>query len=140
MQTTSIIISGIIILVAVVVIWKWWKTPHSNTKKNDDIPQQLIINEEISINTNTNTNTSDPPPMVFAVNDGGFLDLSDIEGKILNISFGNNQKTYVILLDSAEKDCEKEESENGITFKSKVGNTKLYQVTGKQYIINYTRL
>jgi hypothetical protein len=134
-QTTIIIISGIIILVAAVVLWKWWK-PSSDSKKNDDVPQQLITNEEVPVITNT----TDPPPMVFAVNDGGFLDLSDMEGKILNISFGNNPKTYAILLDNAEKDCEKEELENGVIFKSKVGNTKLYQVTGKQYIINYTRL
>jgi hypothetical protein len=63
-----------------------------------------------------------------------------MSGKILNIGFGAHPKTYVILLDHAEKDTEKVESESGVTFTSKVGTTKSYEVAGRPYIINYTRL
>jgi hypothetical protein len=45
-----------------------------------------------------------------------------------------------INFDNAEKDTEKLESQNGISFSSKVGTTKLYEVVGRPYIINYTRL
>jgi len=139
LSTSSWILFGIIALVAVVVIWKWWKKPVSHPKKNDDaIPMQshMITEEE----TGPPQTLSQPPPMVFAVNDQGNLDLTDINGKILNIGFGAHPKTYVILLDFAEKDTDKIESESGVIFSSKIGNTKLYEVAGRPYIINYTRL
>ena len=63
-----------------------------------------------------------------------------MSGKILNIGYGPNPKTYIGLLDKAEKDTEKVESETGVSFVSRVGNTKLYEVAGRPYIINYTRL
>jgi hypothetical protein len=63
-----------------------------------------------------------------------------MNGKILNMGYGAHPKTYVILLDYAEKDTEKVENDNGVNFISKVGNTKLYEAVGRQYIINYTRL
>jgi hypothetical protein len=136
LSTTSWILFGVIALVAVVVIWKWWKTPVNNAKKSDDtnlVEHKMITEEETGP-------PSQPPPMVFAVNDQGNLDLSDMSGKILNIGFGAHPKTYVILLDFAEKDTEKVESESGTTFTSMVGNTKRYEVAGRPYIINYTRL
>ncbi len=138
-STSSWILFGIIALVAVVVIWRWWKTPIDNSKKNDDIDQSdtRLITEE---NTGLPTDISTPPSMVFAVNDQGNLDLTDINGKILNMGYGSHPKTYVILLDYAEKDSEKIETESGVNFISKVGNTKLYDVVGRKYIINYTRL
>ncbi len=138
-STTSWILFGVIALVAVVVIWKWWKKPADNSKKDDDaIPTepQMITEEE----TGPPQNPSQPPPMVFAVNDQGNLDLTDMSGKVLNMGFGSHPKTYVILLDSAEKDTEKIENENGVSFVSKVGTTKLYEVAGRPYIVNYTRL
>jgi hypothetical protein len=139
MSSSSWIFFGIIVLIAVVVIWKWWKTPINNSKKNDDIIESQIhmITDE---GTGPPPSTVNPPPMVFAVNDQGVLDLSDINGKILNIGFGAHPKTYVILLDFAEKDTDKVEIEDGIKFISKVGNTKLYEAAGRPYIINYTRL
>lgn len=139
LSTTSWILFGVIALVAVVVIWKWWKTPVNNSKKDDDIThsvQQSIVEEE----TGPPPNTQDATPMVFAVNDKGYLDLTDMSGKILNIGYGSHPKTYIILLDFAEKDTEKVETENGILFNSKVGNTKAYEVAGRRHIINYTRL
>jgi hypothetical protein len=140
LSTTSIIIFGIIVLVAVVVLWKWWKKPSNNYKKDDDIipsEPQAITEEDTGPPPQTK---SEPPPMVFAVNDQGNLDLSDMSGKLLNIGFGAHPKTYVILLDFAEKDTDKIESDAGAMFASKVGTTKLYEVAGRQYIINYTRL
>ena len=135
----SWIFFGIIILIAVIVIWKWWKKPYDFLKKNDTISEtetHFITEEKIE----QPSSSSNPPPMVFAVNDHGNLDLTDINGKILNIGFGAHPKTYIILLDWAEKDTEKIESENSISFNSKVGNTKSYEAAGHHYIINYTRL
>lgn len=137
LSTSSWILFGIIALIAVVVIWKWWKTPSDNSKKDDDLNQKMITEE----NTDPPpTVQSQPPPMVFAVNDQGNLDLTDMNGKILNIGYGAHPKTYVILLDHAEKDTEKVESETGVTFTSKVGTTKRYEAAGRPFIINYTRL
>jgi hypothetical protein len=148
--TTPWLLLGIVILIVVIVVWKWWKSPsnkllitehsvHSDSgNENNQINQINQINQN---NQNNQKETSSPPPMVFAINDNGNLDLTDINGKILNIGYGPNPKTYIGLLDIAEKDTEKKETANaGIFFMSKVGNTKLYQVVGRPYIINYTRL
>lgn len=137
LSTSSWILFGIIAFVSVIVIWKWWKTP-INTKKDDDLLQQhpQLIEED----TSPPDTQSQPPPMVFAVNDQGNLDLTDMSGKILNIGYGPHPKTYIILLDHAEKDTEKIENESGITFISNVGNTQRYEAAGRPYIINYTRL
>jgi hypothetical protein len=140
-STTSWILFGVIALVAVVVIWKWWKKPVDNSKKNDDavsVQPQMIAEEETG--PPPEQTPSQPPPMVFAVNDEGNLDLTDMSGKILNIGYGPSPKTYIGLLDQAEKDTEKFESESGVTFSSRVGTTKRYEVGGRPYIINYTRL
>jgi regulatory protein YycH of two-component signal transduction system YycFG len=139
MLSTSWILFGVIVLIAVVVIWKWWKKPVNESKKNDDLAHsepKMITEEE----TGPPESTTEPPPMVFAVNDEGNLDLTDITGKILNIGYGHSPKTYVGLLHNAESDVEKFESDSGVTFSSKVGTTKLYEVAGRPYIINYTRL
>ena len=142
LSTTSWILFGIIALVAVVVIWKWWKKPVDDSKKNDDVapvnPQ--ITEEETGPPPETSLATAEPPPMVFAVNDQGNFDLTDMNGKILNIGYGPNPKTYINLLDQAEKDTDKQELEQGVSFVSKVGTTKLYQVGGRPYIVNFTRL
>ena len=123
------------------MIWKWWKKPVDNFKKNDDIKpveQQMIAEEDTG--PPPEQAPSQPPPMVFAINDQGNLDLADMSGKVLNIGYGPNPKTYIGLLDQAEKDTEKIDNESGVSFVSKVGNTKLYEVGGRPYIINYTRL
>jgi hypothetical protein len=142
-STSSWILFGVIALVAVVVIWKWWKKPVDESKKNDDLvpeQQKKMIEEETGPPPQESLSSAEPPPMVFAVNDQGNFDLTDMSGKILNIGFGPNPKTYINLLDQAEKDTDKVESETGVTFTSKVGNTKLYEVAGRPYIVNYTRL
>jgi hypothetical protein len=143
LSTSSWILFGVIALVAVVVIWKWWNKPVDNSKKNDDAVQpnvQLTNEEETGPPPETSLATAEPPPMVFAVNDDGNFDLTDMSGKILNIGFGPNPKTYINLLDQAEKDTDKQDTTQGVSFVSKVGNTKLYQVGGRPYIVNFTRL
>jgi len=142
LSTTSWILFGIIALVAVVVIWKWWKKPVDDSKKNDDVApvKPQITKEETGPPPETSLTTAEPPPMVFAVNDQGNFDLTDMNGKILNIGYGPNPKTYINLLDQAEKDTDKQELEQGVSFVSKVGTTKLYQVGGRPYIVNFTRL
>lgn len=142
LSTTSWILFGIIALVAVVVIWKWWKKPVDDSKKNDDVApvKPQITEEETGPPPETLLTTAEPPPMVFAVNDQGNFDLTDMNGKILNIGYGPNPKTYINLLDQAEKDTDKQELEQVVSFVSKVGTTKLYQVGGRPYIVNFTRL
>jgi len=73
--------------------------------------------------------------VVYAVNDDGNFDLADVSGKLLNIGFGPNPKVYINLLYQAEKDVDN----NGV-FISKVGNSKLYEIGGRNYTVNFTRL
>ena len=151
LSTTSMIIFGVIALIAVVVIWKWWKKPNLY-KKNDDLieyqkqdqdqdkDKDKKQKQEQKQEMSESTDLTQIPLTVFAVNDNGILDLTDMSGKILNIGFGRHPKTYAILLDYAENDTDKVEQGNTITFISKVGNTKIYDVIQQPYIINYTRL
>jgi hypothetical protein len=149
-STTSMIIFGVIVLIATIVIWKWWnkgttyKKPEIVADKSND-----MLEEEkqplIDSSDNSDTLATTPPvpatPMVFVINDNGNLDLTDMSGKVLNMGFGKNPKTYAILLDYAENDVDKSEHEDGsVTFVSKVGTTKHYDILDKTYIINYTRL
>lgn len=141
-SSKSIIIFGIIVLIAVIVIWKWWKKPSKSDKKNEELIDEprpeLEKKEEIRPPEQESEYGKEPPPMVFAVNDNGYFDLTDMSGKILNISFGSNPKVYANLLDQAEKDIVKDESSGQMA--SKVGTTKSYRVGDKYYIVNFTRL
>ena len=159
LSTSSMIIFGVIALIAVVVIWKFWKKPNLY-KKNDDLIQYQEQEQEQEQDKDKDkkqkqeqeqeqkqkqelsqsTDLTQIPLTVFAVNDNGILDLTDMSGKILNIGFGRHPKTYAILLDYAENDTDKIEQGNTITFISKVGNTKIYDVIQQPYIINYTKL
>lgn len=153
LSTSSMIIFGVIALIAVVVIWKFWKKPNLY-KKSDDLIQYQEENEdqtkdkdkkpehekEQKQELSESTDLTQIPLTVFAVNDNGILDLTDMSGKILNIGFGRHPKTYAILLNYAENDTDKIEQGTTITFISKVGNTKVYDVIQQPYIINYTRL
>ena len=112
-STTSMIIFGVIVLIATIVIWKWWnkgatykKSDNIVDKSNDMLEEEkqpLIDNSIIAPIEAAAT------PMVFAINDNGNLDLTDMSGKILNMGFGKNPKTYAILLDYAENDVNKSE-------------------------------
>lgn len=134
LSSKSWILFGIIALVAVVVIWKFWKKPQpSPVATQHQEPQKQILNDEKEVET-----PPPPPPMVFAVNDQGNFDLTDMSGKLLNIGFGPNPKTYINLLDQAEKDTYKDEATGQMS--STVGYTKSYEIAGQRYIVNFTRL
>jgi hypothetical protein len=141
-SSTSWVIFGIIAIIVVVVVWKWWNKPETtNVISQDNVTKSLIQGGEATLEPPTslqNTFGQPPPPMVFAVNDGGNFDLSDMSGKILNIGFGPNPKTYINLLDQAEKDISKDEATGKMA--SMVGTTKSYEVAGRPYIVNFTRL
>lgn len=79
------------------------------------------------------------PNTVFAINDNGNFDLMDENGKILNIGFGPNPKVYINLLDQSEKDTDKLETEHGVKFIRKV-DTKIYEIGGRPYTVNFTQL
>jgi hypothetical protein len=137
LSSKSWILFGVIALIAVVVIWKFWKKPTS-TPTQDTIPEvqkQILDSKEEEPPPSSPT---EPPPMVFAVNDQGNFDLSDMSGKLLNIGFGRNPKTYINLLDQAEKDVSKDEATGQMI--SNVGYTKSYEIGGQRYIVNFTRL
>jgi hypothetical protein len=139
-SSTSLIIFGIVALVAIAVIWKWWKTPKDGAKPEQPVALVANATDMAIADSAPPPQPTEPPPMVFAVNDSGNLDLTDMSGKILNIGYGPHPKTYIGLLDQAEKDTTRVETERGVIFTSNVGNTKLYQAAGRPYIINYTRL
>jgi hypothetical protein len=129
-------------IVVVAVVWKLWKTPKADVEQSIEKP--LIKNDAAIEEATTGPPQTDmssfgtpPPPMVFAVNDDGNFDLADMSGKLLNIGFGPNPKTYINLLDRAEKDVIKNEMGHMI---SHVGPTKSYEVGGHSYIVNFTRL
>lgn len=144
-STTSMIIFGVIVLIATIVIWKWWNKG-ATYKKSDNVADKsndMLEEEKQPLIDNSDTQVGPPmvTAMVFAINDNGNLDLTDMSGKILNMGFGKNPKTYAILLDYAENDVNKSEHEDGsVTFVSKVGTTKNYDILDQPYIINYTRL
>jgi hypothetical protein len=139
-STSSWVIFGVVALVVVVVVWKFWKKPSTSSQGQ---PMVIKEAEETTIVAapepppDTSGFGQPAPPMVFAVNDDGNFDLADSTGKVLNIGFGPNPKTYINLLDRAEKDVVKTETGQMV---SNVGYTKLYEVGGRPYIVNFTRL
>lgn len=151
-STTSMIIFGVIVLIATIVIWKWWNKgatykglPYKKSDNVADKSNNALEEEKQPLIDSSDTLATATPvpatPMVFVINDNGNLDLTDMSGKILNMGFGKNPKTYAILLDYAENDVDKSEHEDGsVTFISKVGTTKHYDILDQPYIINYTRL
>jgi hypothetical protein len=147
------IIFGVIVLIATIVIWKWWNKgatykgpPYKKSDNVADKSNDMLEEEKQPLIDSSDTLATATPvpaatPMVFVINDNGNLDLTDMSGKILNMGFGKNPKTYAILLDYAENDIDKSEHEDGsVTFVSKVGTTKHYDILDQPYIINYTRL
>jgi hypothetical protein len=141
LSSKSWILFGIIALVAVVVIWEFWKKPTSKSYESSDEPQKQILDSKANPPPEASEQieqSQQPPPMVFAVNDQGNFDLTDISGNLLNIGFGPNPKTYINLLDQAERDVSRDDTTGQII--STVGNTKSYEIAGKRYIVNFTRL
>ena len=109
-SSTYLMIFGIIIvIISGVVLWKWWKTPSPNmisTHTNDNTEQNKITRglDTKDAPTNVSPSPSSPPPMLFAVNDNGNLDLTDFNNKLLDSSYGSNPKIYLTLLAMATKD------------------------------------
>jgi len=124
---------GIIILLIVILNRKWIMNLFSSTKliKNEPDPDPKHDPDPIPDLKESDT--------IFAVNDNGNFDLANASGKILNIGFGPNPKVYINLLDRAEKDVDRIETENGITFNKKV-DMHTYQIGGKSYHVDFTRL
>ena len=120
--------SVLFILIIITIVWKWNWIKSLFSKK-------VLSNVQIETITQVEPITKVAPVTVFAVNDNGNFDLMDVQGNILNIGFGPNPKTYINLLDQSEKDTE---NQNG-TFHCKL-DSKLYEIGGKQYLVDFTRL
>ena len=128
-----LIVPFVIIVITIVIKLDWFKNFFTSKKSiskdiksenvYENIPKQIENKDE-----------------VFAVNDNGNFDLMDMNGKILNIGYGPNPKVYINLLDQAEKDTDKKDTENGVSFISKVGDTKRYVIGGRNYDVNFTKL
>lgn len=138
----------IIVVISGVVLWKWWNSTNNSSIGTFDSANSTKSSEQNTIN---DTNTTDisknslpvslPPPMLFAVNDNGNLDLTDFNNKLLDSSYSSNPKVYLNLLAMATKDVTESSTDEGIpSFSSNVGSTKSYEIGGDKFIINYTRL
>ena len=121
---------GVVLILILILNRKWFMDLFSSTK--------LIKNEptDPKPDPKPDPNESDT---IFAVNDNGNFDLANASGKILNIGFGPNPKVYINLLDRAEKDVDRIETEKGVTFNKKV-DMHTYQIGGKSYNVDFTRL
>ena len=137
-----ILLFCIIILVAFVALVLWYRS--RNTTKAIKNSELLIEPAVVPIPVAQVTAPAPAPvpiPKVFAINDGGYLDLADATGKILDRTYSPNPKIYINLLDLASKDVEAQEEDNTIKqFLSKVGDTKVYDIGGRKFMIDYTRL
>ncbi len=137
------LIAGVIVVVSVLLV-KWFRDRNEGKNERKNVGSNEGITErknEVNISKEIVTETikyGQVPLMVFAVNDNGNFDLTDMAGNLLDSSFGNNPKIYINLLDQAEKDIQKNDETGQMI--STVGNTKLYQIGQSSYIVNYTRL
>lgn len=131
----------IIIITTIIIKWNWFKNIFTRDKNVPTVPVENVPVENVPVeNTDVKQIENKDKKELFAINDNGNFDLMDMNGKILNIGFGPNPKVYINLLDQSEKDADKTETENGVSFISKVGNTKQYEVGGRSYVVNFTRL
>ena len=130
----------IIVITTIIIKWNWFKnlfTPVKNVPVGN-LPVKNVPVENIDVKQIENKDENKNE--IFAINDNGNFDLMDMNGKILNIGFGPNPKVYINLLDQSEKDADKTETENGVSFISKVGDIKQYEIGGRPYVVNFTRL
>lgn len=133
----------IIVITTIIIKWNWFKNLFTRDKPTvpvENLPVKNLPVENTDVKQIENKDENKNDNEIFAINDNGNFDLMDMNGKILNIGFGPNPKVYINLLDQSEKDADKIETENGVSFISKVGNTKQYEVGGRPYIVNFTRL
>ena len=128
-----LLIPIILIITTIIVKFDWFKKLFtSKTTPENNIPQHDIKMDEIKQIENKDE--------LFAINDDGNFDLMDMNGKVLNIGFGPNPKVYINLLDQSEKDTDRKEMNGRVSFISKVGDIKQYEIGGRPYIVNFTRL
>jgi len=121
-----------------VFVWRWWKNKGTPFSTKPPLQEQVPLVQDTGPPIPASNN---PPPMLFAVNDEGNLDLTDFNGRILDSSYGSSSKLYINLLDLASKDVSEQSGPEGQkSFSSQVGTTKYYEVGGRPFIINYTRL
>lgn len=129
-----------IIITTIIIKWNWFKNLFTQVKnvpvKNVPVGNVPVENTDVKQIENKDENKNE----IFAINDNGNFDLMDMNGKILNIGFGPNPKVYINLLDQSEKDADKTETENRVSFISKVGDIKQYEIGGRSYVVNFTRL
>jgi hypothetical protein len=128
----------IIVITTIIIKWNWFKNLFTQVKNVPTVPVENVPVENTDVKQIENKDENKNE--LFAINDNGNFDLMDMNGKILNIGFGPNPKVYINLLDQSEKDADKTETENGVSFISKVGDIKQYEVGGRPYIVNFTRL
>ena len=129
----------IIVITTIIIKWNWFKNLFTPVKNVPTVPVENVPVENIDVKQIENKDETEKN-QIFAINDNGNFDLMDMNGKILNIGFGPNPKVYINLLDQSEKDADKTETENGVSFISKVGDIKQYEIGGRPYIVNFTRL
>ena len=129
----------IIVITTIIIKWNWFKNLFTPVKNVPTVPVENVPVENIDVKQIENKDETEKN-QIFAINDNGNFDLMDMNGKILNIGFGPNPKVYINLLDQSEKDADKTETENGVSFISKVGDMKQYEIGGRPYIVNFTRL
>lgn len=129
----------IIVITTIIIKWNWFKNLFTPVKNVKTVPVKNVPVENIDVKQIENKDETEKN-QIFAINDNGNFDLMDMNGKILNIGFGPNPKVYINLLDQSEKDANKTETENGVSFISKVGDIKQYEIGGRPYIVNFTRL
>ncbi len=140
-----ILLFCIIILVAFVALVLWYRSRNTiKAIKNSELliePAVVPIPVAQVAQVTAPAPAPVPIPKVFAINDGGYLDLADATGKILDRTYSPNPKIYINLLDLASKDVEAQEQDNTTKqFLSKVGDTKVYDIGGRKFMIDYTRL
>jgi hypothetical protein len=130
----------LLVIVAGVVLWKWWKkTPVPSTALPVASTHVTLVDDSAA----EAILAKDPPgpPVLFAVNDNGILDLTDFNNKLLDSSFGPNPKIYLNLMAQVTADVTEIKHEEGTSnFTSSVEDTKLYKVGDYSYIVNFTRL
>jgi hypothetical protein len=129
-----------LVLVIVIISYKLWRSSASasvaSVTASSGAGSSVAASSVASSSVAAVASDAIEKNIVYAINDEGNFDIADVNGKLLNIGFGPNPKVYINLLYEAEKDVD---NNNGI-FISKVGNSKSYEIGGRPYTVNFTRL
>jgi len=123
----------ICILIIVIVIYKIWRTRSAKVVTSTE--KATVLTATVLTATGLTEKATETKEIVYAINDNGVFDIADTNGKMLNIGYGPNPKVYINLLYQAEKDIEN----NDGVITSKI-DTKSYEIGGRQYTVDFTRL